>query len=58
MIPPPRQGGGGTRAPALTHVVTLGGVVVHVVVSVARGFVVTCCLVSAIRTKLCSGGCK
>ena len=32
MIPPPRQGGGGTRAPALTYVATSGGVVVHVVV--------------------------
>ena len=47
MIPPPRQGGGGTRAPALTYVVALGGVVVHVVLSVAGGFVVMCCLVSA-----------
>ena len=46
--PPPRQGGGGTRAPALTYVVALGGVVLHVVVSVAGGcFVVLCCLVSA-----------
>ena len=27
----PKQGGGGTREPALTHVVALGGVVVHVV---------------------------
>ena len=32
VIPPPRQGGGGTRAPALTYVATSGGVVVHVVV--------------------------
>ena len=47
VIPPPRQGGGGTRAPNLTLVVTLGGVVVHVVVSVAGGFVVKCCLASA-----------
>ena len=48
MIPPPRQGGGGTKAPALTYVVALGGVVVHVVVSVAGGFVVKCSLVSAL----------
>ena len=48
MIPPPRQGGGGTRAPALTHVVTLVGVVVHVAVSVAGGFVVKCSLVPAL----------
>ena len=47
MILAPRQGGGGSRAPALTYVVALGGVVVHVVVSVAGGFVVKCCLVSA-----------
>ena len=33
--------------PALTCVVTVGGVVVHVVVSVAGGFVVKCSLVSA-----------
>ena len=30
MIPPPRQDGGNVRAPALESVVTLGGVVVHV----------------------------
>ena len=41
------QGGGCTNAPALTYVVTRGGVVVHVVVSVAGGFVVKCCLVPA-----------
>ena len=52
MIPPPWQGGGGTRVPALTYVVALGGVVVHVVVSVACGFVVECCLVSAIKHKI------
>ena len=33
----------GTSAPDLTYVVALGGVVVHVVVSVAGGFVVKCC---------------
>ena len=43
MIPPPRQGGGGTKAPALTYVVTCAGLVVHVVVSVAGGFMVKCC---------------
>ena len=52
MIPPPRQGGGGTRAPALTYVVTLGGVVVHVVVSVGGGFLVKCCVVSALQPKI------
>ena len=44
----PRQGGGGTTAPALTRVVALGGVVVHVVGSVSCGFVVKCCPVSAL----------
>ena len=29
MIPPPKQGGRGSRAPALTYVVTSGGAVVH-----------------------------
>ena len=37
VVPPPRQGGAGTKAPALTHVATSGGAVVHVVVSVAGG---------------------
>ena len=37
-IPPPRQGGGGTKAPAVTYVATIGGVVVHVVVSVCWRF--------------------
>ena len=40
MIPPLRQGGGGTRAPALMYVATFGGVVVHVVVPDRGGFVV------------------
>ena len=30
MAPPPRQGGGGTRAPALTYLSAFAGVVVHV----------------------------
>ena len=38
MIPPLRQGGGGTRAPALTYVATFGGVVVHVIVPGGGGF--------------------
>ena len=38
--PPPRQGGGGTRAPALTYVHTVCVYFAHVVVSVAAGFVV------------------
>ena len=49
MIPPPRQES--TEAPALTYVVTLGCVVVHVVVSVAGGFVVKCCLVPTNQKK-------
>ena len=47
MIPPPRQGGGGTIAPAVTHVATLSDAVVHVVEPGRVGFVVLCCLVSA-----------
>ena len=35
--------------PALTYAVACAGVVVHVVVSVAGGFVVKCCLVSAVK---------
>ena len=58
MIPPPRQGGGSTRAPALSHVVTLGGVVVHVAMSVAGGFVVKCCLVSALLLERCRLRCR
>ena len=39
MAPPPRQGGGSTRAPALTYVSAgAGGVVVHVVVPGRGGF--------------------
>ena len=40
VIPLPTQGGGGTRAPTLTHVVAFGGVVVHVFVPERGGFVV------------------
>ena len=38
MIPAPREGGGGTKAPALTYVVTCAGLVVLMVASVAGGF--------------------
>ena len=38
--PPPRQDGGGTRAPALTYVHTVCVYVAHVVASMAAGFVV------------------
>ena len=38
VAPPPRQGGGGTRAPALTYVSAFAGVVVHVVVRDRGGF--------------------
>ena len=38
MAPPPRQGGGGTRAPALAYV--SAGVVAHVVVPGRGGFTV------------------
>ena len=55
MIPPPRQGGGGTKAPALSYVVTCAGLVVNVVVSVAGGFVVKCCLVPAVSLKIPMG---
>ena len=58
VIPPHRQGGGGTKAPALACVVTLGEVVVHVVVSVAGGFVVKCCLVSALLLERCRLRCR
>ena len=56
MIPPPRQGGGGTKAPAFAFVVARGGVVVRVVVTVAGGFVVKCYLVPAeiLRSELCT----
>ena len=40
MAPPPRQGGGSTRAPALTFVSAGAGVVVHVVVPGRGGFTV------------------
>ena len=38
--PPPRQDGGGTRAPALTYVHTVSVYFAHVDLSVAAGFVV------------------
>ena len=38
VIPPPKQGGGSIRAPVLTYVVMLGGVVVHMVVPDRGGF--------------------
>ena len=44
MAPPPKQGGGGTRAPALTYVSAGAGVVVHVVVPGRGGFTVYYCL--------------
>ena len=40
LTPPPRQGGGGTRAPVLTYVSAFAGAVVHVVVLDRGGFVV------------------
>ena len=52
-----RRRAGGTKKPAFTYVVTRG-VVVHVVVSVAGGFVVKCCLVATLlercRLRCCS----
>ena len=58
MIPPPKQGGGGAKAPAVTHVATSGGEVVHVVVSVASGFVVKCLLVPALLFERCRLRCR
>ena len=58
MIPPPRQGGGGTEAPALAYVVTCAGLVVHVVVFVAGGSVWKCCLVSALLLERCRLRCR
>ena len=48
MARPPRQGGGGTRAPALTYVSVGAGVLVHVVVPGGGGFTVQNCLSSAL----------
>ena len=58
MIPPPKHGGGGTKAPALSCVVMCAGLVVHVVVSVAGGFVVKCCLVPALLHERCRLRCR
>ena len=49
VAPPPRQGGGGTRAPALTYVSAGAGVIVLVVVLCRGGITVQNCLSSAAR---------